>query len=126
MTLWLLAALGLYLLHIHLPGLLLAPRIGVKALVGPRDDLPAPGILVGRAQRATANLQENLPFFLTLGLLALILPGTDMAQATLGAAIFVLARAAYLPLYLAGIPGTRSIAYWVGIAGNAITLLALI
>lgn len=126
MTLWLLAALGLSFLHIQLPGLLFGPTVGLKALVGPRDSLPAGSLLVGRARRAAANLQENLPFFLTLGVLALIVPSTDMAQATTGAAIFVTARAVYLPLYLVGIPAARSIAYWVSIVGLVFMLVALL
>lgn len=126
MIIWLLAALGLFFLHLHLPGVLFGQTVGMMALVGPRDSLPAPGILTARARRAAANLQENLPFFLTLALLALIVPSTDLARATLGAAIFVGARTAYLPLYLVGIPALRSIAYWLGIAGLVVMLLAIL
>jgi uncharacterized MAPEG superfamily protein len=79
----------------------------------------------GRAARALANMQEALPVFLALALLNLI-AGTSAAMAITGAWIFLIARVVYVPLYLAGIPGLRTLAWaggWVGLILMLIPLL---
>ncbi len=126
MTIWLLLGLLLHLVHVYVPAAMFLPTEGLSRHMGGRDALPEAGVLVGRARRAQANWQENLPLFLTLGILAMIVPGADMAQAVLGAQIFVLARLAYLLLYLISIPFTRSVAYGAGLVGNALMVLALL
>lgn len=81
---------------------------------------------MARARRAQANMLENMPIFLTLGILALVVDGTDMAQAILGAQIFVFSRIAYTIIYLISIPWTRSAAYAVGLFGCLMMAHALI
>jgi uncharacterized MAPEG superfamily protein len=126
MLFWILAGLGVFLANIYLPAALFFPSVGVARHVASRDDLPQPGRYVGRARRSLVNYQENLPIFLTLGLLAMIVDGVDMQQAVLGAQIFVLARIAYIACYMASIPWTRSAAFTVGFAGQILMFLALI
>ena len=126
MLIWILAGLAVFLANIYLPAVLYFPSVGVVRHVASRDELPEPGKLVGRARRSLANYHENLPFFLTLGLLALIVEGADMAQAVLGAQIFVLARIAYIACYMISIPWTRSAAFTAGFAGLILMFLALI
>lgn len=126
MLFWLLAGLGVYLANVYLPAFLFLPATNVMALAGSRDDLPSPGQMASRARRSLVNLQENLPIFVTLGILAMVVEGADIQRATLGAQIFVLARVAYIPLYLISIPFTRSAAYLVGLVGNIIMLQALL
>jgi uncharacterized MAPEG superfamily protein len=84
----------------------------LRVALGPRDEPPPLPVLGARAERALHNLQEVLPVFLTLALLHLQ-QGTAEGQATLGAQIFLIMRALYVPAYLSGVPGLRS-AVWIG------------
>lgn len=126
MLIWILFALTLHLVHIYLPAALFLPAEGLLNHGGSRDELPLPSRAVGRARRALANYQENLPIFLALAFLAYLVEGADMNGAIMGAKIFVLARAAYLPLYMISIPFTRSIAYTIGLVGNVLMLMAVL
>lgn len=123
---WILAALALYLAGIYLCSALLLPGYGISAYLGSRDSEPAPAPVLARARRASRNFQENLPVFLALALLAMILPEAEMGQALLGAQIFVLARVAYLPLYLAAVPVLRSAVFTVGFGGLVLMALAVL
>ena len=58
--------------------------------------------------------------------LALHLPGAEGAAAARGAMIFAVARAVYLPLYLAAVPWLRSLSWTVGFVGLAMMALALV
>ena len=126
MLFWILAGLAVYLINIYLPAALYLPREGLMTHLGSRDKTPEANAITGRARRALKNLQENMPFFLTLALLAFVVPGVDVAQAQLGAEVFVIARAVYIVMYMISIPGLRSVAYGVGLVGNIIQLMALI
>ena len=126
MLIWILFALALHLVHIYLPAALFLPAEGLLTHGGSRDELPKPSRAVGRARRALANYQENLPIFLALAFLAYLVEGTDMNGAIIGAEIFILARVAYLPLYMISIPFTRSIAYSIGLVGNVLMLIAVL
>ena len=126
MVFWILAALVLYLANVYLAGILLMLRIGPMAFTGPRDTLPEPSVTRGRALKSAANFGENLPVFLGLSILTFVVEGADLAQAVLGAQIFVLSRVAYIFVYIAGIPFIRSPVYSVGLIGMAMIALALI
>ena len=124
MLIWLLAGLGLYFAQIFLP--VVIAKQGAASALGSRDETPEPGKYTGRAQRALANMKENLPFFLTLGVLSLIVEGTDMESAVLGAMIFVIARVCYVPLYLSGIPGPRTLTWLISLGGLGVMVSALL
>lgn len=117
MLTWILAALAVFVLQTLLPASIqylmgegeIAANLGI-ALRG-RDDPPPMPVVGGRAQRALANMQEALPVFLTLAVLAVVLDAEDPAGA--GAIVFVVARALYVPAYLSAVPGLRS-AIWMG------------
>ncbi len=126
MLIWIFAGLAVYLASIYLPSMLFLPSEGMANHVGSRDDQPEPGVNVQRARRALVNTQENMPIFLTLAILALVIEGTDMAQAILGAQLFVFGRIAYTLLYLISIPWTRSVAYTVALVGCIMMALALV
>ncbi|MGH1332178.1 MAG: MAPEG family protein [Paracoccaceae bacterium] len=126
MLFWLLAGLALYLVYVYTPMMLFLPQEGILARMGGRDAMPEASVMVGRARRALANIQENMLFFLTLGVLAFVVEGADMPLAIKGAMIFVVARAAYLPAYMISIPGLRSLLYMVGLAGNVMMAAALL
>jgi len=125
MVFWLLAGMGLYLVNVHLAGLLLMVQVGPMTHAGSRDDLPSPGRYRARAMRAADNFAENLPVFLGLGLLVLMVEGSNMAQAVLGAQIFVLSRVLYIPIYVAGVPMVRSLLFMVGFIGLVMIALSL-
>jgi len=126
MLFWILAGLAVFLVNIYLPAAIFLPAEGIAAHVGSRDNPPKSSAIVSRARRSLANMQENMPFFLTLGVLALVVDGTDMALAILGAKIFVFARIAFIALYLVAIPWTRSVAYLAGFAGCVMMAIALV
>lgn len=89
--------------------------------LGNRDGLPPPSALAERADRAAKNMLENMVLFVTL---IVAVGGGDPARARLGALVFVLARVAYWPIYLAGIRGVRTLAWSVGAAGLVILATA--
>ncbi|EAQ13088.1 putative MAPEG superfamily protein [Maritimibacter alkaliphilus HTCC2654] len=122
MLFWIFAALILHAVYVFTPTMLFFPTEGVSRHMGGRDDLPEPSPVTGRARRALANWQESLPVFIVLALLAVVLE----ADATLGAAIFVLARVAYLPLYMVAIPGLRTLAWVVAVVGLLMMAFALV
>lgn len=126
MLTWILLGLGVHFAGVFLPSTMLLPRIGVAAYAGSRDADPEPLIKQARASRAVRNMQESLPAFLVLAVLALIVPDADSAQAVLGAQLFVIARAAYLPLYVFAVPFIRSMVWTVGFVGLIMMTLALL
>ncbi|MEM6277606.1 MAG: MAPEG family protein, partial [Pseudomonadota bacterium] len=110
----------------------LMPQMGYGGYLGSRDGEPAAEGMYGRARRILRNSNENLAAFVGLAAAALALnalqgdavvlpvgsPGAvDMGLATLGAMIFVIARAAFIPLYLFGVPLIRSGAWIAGFVG---------
>lgn len=124
---WILAILLLLWIQTLLPPALRYMRNGrslganFSHALGPRDT-PIPTVPEAeRASRALSNLMESLPIFLTLALLVLIL-GVDGALAEIGAALFVVARALYVPCYVLGIPALRSVVW--GAAAVGLLMLA--
>lgn len=119
MTVWILIALALYFVQTLLP---VSFRYrGSPVSMGPRDVMPeASSPLVGRSERALVNVGEAMILFLPLALLTL-----DQDGAVIGAQIFVLARLAHLPLYLAGITYLRTIAWVISLVGLIIMALSL-
>ncbi|MEM5582267.1 MAPEG family protein [Roseibium sp. AS2] len=126
MTTWILAVLVLYFCQIYLSAVLYLPAEGLFRHAGGRDVLPDKGKFTARSDKALVNMKENLPFFLVPAVLAYVLPETDMDLAVIGAQAFFFGRLAYVPLYLSGIPGPRSIAYGIALAGTILMAWALV
>ncbi|MEO0343958.1 MAG: MAPEG family protein [Pseudomonadota bacterium] len=123
MITYILAALALYFIQSMLPTAL---RYGgsmptLISAMGPRDQKPAETPLVGRAERALANIGEALFYFIPLAILT-----KDIPEALLGAQIFVTARLVYLPVYLVGIPYLRTLVWTASLVGLAIMIAALL
>ena len=96
----------------------------VADMLGPRDDWqPLTGV-GGRAQRALANMQEALPVFLTLALLNLILGTGNLA--TTGATVFLVARTLYVPAYLSGLVGVRTLIWMASLVGLILMLIPIL
>jgi uncharacterized MAPEG superfamily protein len=124
MVVAILAVLSLFVVQTFLPSLIRylggGPGTGRRLLMalGPRDEQPPLTHIGERAQRALANMQEALPVFLALALLD-VMRGTQEGQAVHGAWVFLIARLVYVPAYLIGVPGLRSLIWgvsWIGLA----------
>ena len=123
MTLWILLALGLYVLQTLLPPLfryMLRADPQFLAPLGPRDDPPEIGVYGARSERALRNAGEAMVPFVPLALL-----GHGVESALLGAQIFVICRIAYVPAYVLGIPVLRSLIWTVSVVGLILMAVAV-
>lgn len=77
-----------------------------------------------RVERASRNMQENLPLFAAL-VLVVHVAGEHDAMSALGAEIFVGARVAHALTYAAGIPWVRTLSWAISIAGMGMVAAAL-
>lgn len=103
----------LLVFQICLHGMLATRELGSGWNASPRDGNEQPkGVLVGRAGRASKNLQETYPAFVGLAL-GLAIAGDPSGWGLMGAWIWFACRIVYIPLYLAGIPYVRSLV-WLG------------
>ncbi len=119
-------ALVLGLAQIALAAAVVNGQSGWKYNLGPRDGpTPAVSALGGRLRRAQTNLFETLPLFAAAILIAHA-SGREGGSARLGAELFLGGRIAYLPLYAAGIPVLRTVAWTVAIAGLVMALVAIL
>jgi uncharacterized MAPEG superfamily protein len=91
-------------------------QVGLVALVGNRENLPAFDGWAGRAQRAHRNMLESLTMFAALVLVAQV-AGKSNAMTALGAQLFFWSRLAYVPAYVIGIPWLRTGLWSVSFAG---------
>jgi uncharacterized MAPEG superfamily protein len=99
---------------------------GLMWNAGNRDGDPKPlSGPVARAGRASSNFLETFPFF-AAAVLAVVLAKENSARTALGAEVYVWARAAYLPIYIVGIPYLRTLVYAVSIWGILQLLLVLL
>jgi len=90
-------------------------RFDFRGIVGNRENLPEMSVVAGRLDRAKNNMLEALPIFLALALLALI-KGDDTSDVAHAASIFLIARVAYVPAYVSGVPMLRSLVWLVALA----------
>ena len=99
--------------------------VGLPALAGNRDDLPAIGGWAGRAKRAHLNMLESLPLFAALVLIAAVAQKAN-ATTALGAALFFWARLAYAVVYVVGVPWLRTAVWAVSVVGMGLIALQLL
>ena len=88
---------------------------GAKGLalgMGNRDNLPPPSEFALRADRAAKNMLENMLLFVTV-MMAAMAAGVPREQLSLPCIIFLVARAAYAPIYWAGIPTIRTVVWGI-------------
>jgi uncharacterized MAPEG superfamily protein len=103
-----LLALLLALVQIWLLPMLLNLK-NANFLLSNRDNPPEVTPVLARIQRASVNLQESLPAFLAMAVVAEI-QGLDL---TLVASVWLALRGAYVATYGLGIVGLRSL-IWIG------------
>ena len=100
-------------------------QVGLPALAGNRDGLPAFTGWAGRANRAHHNMLESLVLFAALVLIAVASDRTN-ATTLMGAQIFVWARLAYAVVYVAGIPWLRTLVWLVSVVGMILIFCQLL
>ncbi|GAA4710905.1 MAPEG family protein [Sphingomonas lutea] len=92
---------------------------------GARDEqMPPLNPLAGRLLRAQANLFETLPLFVAALLGAAFLDRLGW-KTEVGALLYVISRAIYLPLYAAGTPKVRTLVWTLATAGLLLVWWAL-
>ena len=97
---------------------------GLAYNMGPRDEQkPLTGV-GARVQRAFANYMQTFPFFAAAVLMAHA-AGRHGWLTVVGAQLFFWARLAYVPLYAAGIPVARTVAFGAATLGIVLILIAL-
>lgn len=116
------------LLTTVIPTIYLAGRMqrpgGMEWALGARDEPFEIPVWAQRAQRAHANLTENLATFAVLVLVAHV-AGKANATTALAAQIFFWARIAHVATYTAGIYGLRTAVFFVGAAAELMILFQL-
>jgi uncharacterized MAPEG superfamily protein len=118
--------LVLALVQVLLPAMSRNGETGLAYNAGPRDEPGPPvGTLTARLRRAQANLFETLPLFAAAILIAHV-AGREGSLTYYGAWAFLLGRLAHLPLYAAGVPWLRSLAWIVSLLGLIAVLVAIL
>ena len=112
----------LALAHIFIAVRFKTRQYGTQWNMGARDEaLPPPEPIVGRLARAQANFFETFPIAATAILIVeLAERGNDLTA--IGAITWLAARIVYLPLYAAGIPKVRTLAFLVSVVGILVIL----
>jgi uncharacterized MAPEG superfamily protein len=100
-------------------------QVGLPALAGNRENMPPAEGWAGRAQRAHANMMENLPLFIAL-VAAAHLAGKADGPVLTGCAIFVWARLVHAVVYIAGVPWLRTLCWVASVVGMAMILLHIV
>ena len=117
-------AIVLGLVHVLAAAQFATAQHGVRYNVGPRDEQkPVTGI-GGRMQRAFANYMQTFPFFAAAIVIA-HLAGRHSWLTVTGAHLYFWARLVFVPLYAAGIPVIRTVAFLVSLVGLVMVLVAL-
>jgi uncharacterized MAPEG superfamily protein len=105
-------AVVLGLVYVLVAGLLSTWQRGIAWNAGNRDGEAKPlNPYAARAVRASANFLETFAFF-AAATLAVVAAHKTNDHTALGAQVYVWARVAYLPCYIAGIPYLRT-AIWI-------------
>jgi uncharacterized MAPEG superfamily protein len=112
----------LFLAHVATQTITKRSELGQNYMMGPRDaPRTVQSVTAGRAERALANFLENYPAFIALDL-ALIATGRTGGW---GAILWILARIAYLPIYVTGVPVVRTVCWGLGILALLLMLARL-
>jgi uncharacterized MAPEG superfamily protein len=113
------------LVHVVVSAIATTHQYGAKWNVSARDaPMPPLQIVAGRLQRALHNFLETFPLF---AVAVLIADATNRHGwlAVWGAQIYFYARVLYLPIYAAGLPVIRTVAWSVATLGIVMVLLDL-
>ncbi len=130
MVVLILLVLALFVLQTLLPGRFREPASAgtpgkLAENLGNRDHMRPLTVTGQRAARALANMQEAMPVFLGLALMNLIV-APEATLAKTGALVFLIARALYVAIYIAGIPVVRTLMWGVSWVGLVMMLMPLL
>ena len=98
---------------------------GLATAFGNRENLPELAGWGGRAQRANANMAQNLVLFAAV-VLAAVEAGKSNSMTLLGAQLFFWGRVAYAVCYLAGIQYLRTASWLVSLIGIVLILIQML
>lgn len=99
---------------------------GLKWNLSPRDEkMPELSPAAAHASRAFHNFLETFPFFSSLILLTQVM-GRNSIITSLGAVIYLICRVIYVPLYVKGIPGYRSLVWFGSMIGIATVFVGVL
>ena len=112
------------LVHALATGQVATAQLGLKYNMGPRDEGKQLTGVGARVQRAFANYMQTFPFFAAAVLVAHA-AGRHSGLTVTGAYLYFWARLVYVPLYAAGVPVVRTLAFGVALLGIVLILLAL-
>lgn len=103
----------------------LAGDLGIKYLLGPRDEQRATkSVVAGRLQRSLNNMLETYPAFVALAL-ALAVTGKTGGLGAAGALVWIAARVVFTLFYVGGVPVLRTLAWFVSILGLVLMVVRL-
>ncbi len=117
-------AVVLGLAHAVATGQFATMQNGLAYNMGPRDEGKTLTGIGARVQRAFANYMQTFPFFAAAVLIAHV-AGRHSWLTVTGAHLYFWARLVYVPLYAAGIPVVRTVAFLVATLGIVLVLIAL-
>ena len=92
-------------------------------LLGPRDEPRPVGVVAGRLDRALRNFLETFPLF-AAALVAADLAGKLGPLTLYGSALYVIARALFVPIYAAGLSVVRTLVWAASMVGIVMILVA--
>jgi uncharacterized MAPEG superfamily protein len=103
----------------------LAGDLGIKYLLGPRDEQrTSRSVVAGRLQRSLNNMLETYPAFVALAL-ALAVTGKTGGLGATGALVWIAARMVFTLFYVAGVPVLRTLAWFASIFGLVLMVVRL-
>jgi uncharacterized MAPEG superfamily protein len=124
--LWLLLwSLPLYGLYLGAQSLIFRWHYGLIYTATSRDEEKPESIWLGRAERALKNFQETWNVFIIVALVAhFAAPGDPLVF--WGAMVYFAGRVVYLPLYLFGTFGIRSLVWNIATIGLGIMIFGVL
>jgi len=118
-------SLVLYGLYLGTQSVLYRLHYGVMFAASARDHEAPPGEQLARSERALKNFHETWPVFIVLALVANFAdPGDPVVF--WGAVTWYAGRVAYLPLYVFGVFGVRSLVWNIATLGLAAMFFAIL
>ena len=121
----LLAAVGIGLIQLTLAAVSARTQQNLTWAAGPRDvEMPPLTGMAGRLDRAFRNFRETFAFFAAAVIVSYLAGRSESPLSVWGSALYVAARAIYVPLYAAGIPLVRTIAWFTATGGILMVIAA--
>ncbi len=126
LDLWaLVATLGLAMVQVGIQSIATLRQLGPRWVLSPRDEAQTVTGVSGRIVRAHHNLLDILPQF-AAALFVVHMAGVNGQYAVIGAWVFFVARAIYLPAYILGPTGLRPLCWVAAQTGILIILWDII